>query len=225
MPRLAKACLAAVAALALMLIVPASAMAADPAPSPSPTVYGCIDGEDDYGNPLPCELRLEILTPICDNDVPKLRYKAVAVGTPNNTLTITWVNPGGADIVQSGLPLEGTVLWPGAEQDANGNALDWPGWRLEDGVWVEGDQYDWLRPSVQVKFEVNPEMTETVGYPPSSPDCLTDPPESEVLVDNPLPPEVAETGSEVAPLLIGGAVLVAVGVLTVALVNRRRGQA
>ena len=82
-------------------------------------------------------------------------------------------------------------------------------------------------------FKVNPEMTETVAYPPSSPDCLTDPPKvqpspspsTEVLVDNPLPPEVAETGSEVAPLLIGGVVLVVAGVITVLLVNRRRGQA
>ena len=46
-----------------------------------------------------------------------------------------------------------------------------------------------------------------------------------MLVDNPLPPEVAATGSEVAPLLIGGAVLVVAGVITVLLVNRRRGQA
>ena len=67
MARTAKACLAAVAALALMFIVPSSAMAASgsstvraaeasPSPSASP-VYGCLDGEDDYGNPLPCELK------------------------------------------------------------------------------------------------------------------------------------------------------------------------
>jgi len=157
------------------------------------------------------------------------------VGSPNTTVTITWVNPGGADVVQAGLPLQGTVLWPGAVQGANGTALDWPGWRLENGVWVEGDEFDWVRPSVQVHFKVNPEMTETIAYPPSSPDCLTNPPQvqpspsastpdTEVLVDNPLPPEVAATGSEVAPLLIGGAVLVAAGVITVLLVNRRRGQ-
>jgi len=239
MARFAKVCLAAVAALALMFLAPSSALAAsnaahlpaaDPTPSPSATVYGCLDHEDDYGNPLPCELKVELLTPICDNEVPKLRYKVVAVGSPNKTVTITWVNPSGADVVQANLPLEGTVLWPGAVQDASGRGIDWPGWRLENGVWVEGDEFDWVRPSVAVHFKVNPEMTRTVAYPPSSPACLTNPPKvlpspspsTEVLVDNPLPPEVAATGSEVAPLLIGAAVLVVGGVVTVLLVHRRR---
>ena len=61
--------------------------------------------------------QVKLLTPICDNDVPKLKYEVVAVGSPNKTVTITWVNPDGADVVQSGLPLSGTVLWPGAKQD------------------------------------------------------------------------------------------------------------
>ncbi|ROS21754.1 peptidase [Cellulomonas sp. PhB150] len=262
MARIAKVGLAALAALALMLLAPGQAMAsgavraADPtpsqsaaAPTPSPTVYGCLVGEDEYGTKLPCELRVEVLTPICDNEVPKLRYKVVAVGSPNTKVKITWVNPSGPDVVQADLPLEGTVLWPGAVQDASGRGIDWPGWRLENGVWVEGDEFDWVRPSVSVLFQVNPEMTVSVAYPPSSPQCLTNPPSStpsptpttpdtevlvdnptpnpstpdtEVLVDNPLPPEVAATGSNVAPLLIGAGILVGGGLLVVLLVNRQR---
>ncbi|HWJ84038.1 MAG TPA: peptidase [Cellulomonas sp.] len=250
MARIAKAGLAALAALVLMLLAPGSAMAGGPTsvraasespsqeatPSGSPTVYGCLVGEDGYGTKLPCELHVKVLEPICDNDVPKLKYEVEAVGSPNTKVKITWLNPGGDDYVQDNLPLSGTVLWPGAVQDADGNAVDWPGWRLEDGVWVEGDEFDWVRPSVSVLFQVNPEMTVNVAYPPSSPKCLTNPPEvlvstpspdpttpdTEVLVDNPLPPEVAATGSNVAPLLIGAAVLVGGGLIAVLLVNRQR---
>ncbi|MDM7830583.1 peptidase [Cellulomonas edaphi] len=230
MARTAKACLAAVAALALMLLAPGAALAATSAASvpaadasPSPTGYGCIDGEDEYGAPLPCELKIQVLNPICDNNVPKLQYQVEAVGSPNTTVKITWINPDGDDVVQSGLPLSGTVLWPGAVQGANGEAIDWPGWRLENGVWVEGDEFDWVRPSVKVLFQVNPEMSVSVAYPPSSPACLTSPPDTQVLVDNPLPPgEIAATGSNVAPLLIGGAALVVVGAGAVLLVNRQR---
>jgi hypothetical protein len=249
MARIAKVGLAALAALALMLLAPGQAMAsgavraADPSPSqsasaptPSPTVYGCLVGEDEYGTKLPCELRVEVLTPICDNEVPKLKYEVVAVGSPNTKVKITWVNPTGPDVVQADLPLEGTVLWPGAVQDASGRGIDWPGWRLENGVWVEGDEFDWVRPSVSVLFQVNPEMTVSVAYPPSSPKCLTNPPQvlvstpspspttpdTEVLVDNPLPPEVAATGSNVAPLLIGAGILVGGGLIVVLLVNRQR---
>jgi len=260
MSRHLRAALAALAACLLVLLVPAAANAAAPSrvvsasPSPSPTVYGCLVGEDEYGAQLPCELKVEVLTPICDNDVPKLKYKVVAVGSPNTTVKITWINPSGDDYVQSDLPLEGTILWPGAVQDSAGNAVDWPGWRLENGVWVEGDQWDWVRPSVSVLFEVNPHMTVNVAYPPSSPDCNDNPPQStpsaspsttpttpdtevlvdnpspspstpdtEVLVDNPLPPsELSQTGSNVAPILVGAAVLVIGGALVVLLVNRQR---
>ncbi|MBD8059505.1 peptidase [Cellulomonas sp. JH27-2] len=272
MSRHLRAALAALAACLLVLMVPAAATAASPSrlaaasasPSPSPTVYGCLVGEDEYGAPLPCELKVDILTPICDNDVPKLQYKVTAVGSPNTTVKITWINPGGANYVQADLPLEGTILWPGAVQDSAGNAVDWPGWRLENGVWVQGDEWDWVRPSVKVLFQVNPEMTVNVAYPPSSPNCATNPPQStpsptpstpgespstpgsspttpdtevlvdnpspspstpdtEVLVDNPLPPDqLSHTGSNVAPILIGAAVLVVGGVLVVLLVNRQR---
>ena len=76
------------------------------------------------------------------------------------------------------------MLWPGAVPGPNGRGIDWPGWRqLSDGTWVQGDEFDWVRPTVQVLFQVNPEATVTVAYPPSSPNCLTEPVHSEVLAD------------------------------------------
>ncbi len=143
---------------------------ADPevTPSPSPT--------EEYPVDKPPSIDVTVLKPVCDGDVPYLQYSVVPTGTPNDTVTITWQNPSGDDVVLADLPLTGRVLWPGAEVDADGNPADWPGWRLEGGEWVVGDEFDWVRPSVDVLFQVNPEATKTVGYPPSTPSCSTNPP-------------------------------------------------
>ncbi|WP_456846106.1 peptidase [Cellulomonas sp. P5_C6] len=214
--------------------LPSNAAAVDPSPAPSPVVYGCLQPQDAYGVPQVCQLSVHTLTPVCDKDVPKLRYDINAQGTPNTKVTITWINPtGGPNVVYADQPLSGTVLWPGAVEGPDGHGIDWPGWRqLPDGTWVEGDEFDWVRPNVNVLFQVNPEATVTVAYPPSSPTCLTNPPdEEEVLADNPEPASNSEaavlssTGSDAGPLVIAGAGLIVVGALVVALVaiaRRRR---
>ncbi len=209
-------------ALAAVSESPVASQLAQEVTDPEPQ-FGCLGAVDDYGAPLPCELHVTVLTPICDNDVPKLQYAVDAVGTPNTTVTITWVNPTGADVVQSGLPLSGTVLWPGAVVGPDGKGADWPGWSQQaDGTWVEGDEFDWVRPSVQVLFQVNPEATVSVAYPPSSPNCNTNP-QNEVLSATPASNDVlSATGSNSAPLLIGAVALVAVGGLVLAFVSRRR---
>lgn len=194
---------------------------------------GCTRDADEYGAELPCDLDLTVLTPICDNDVPKLRYVVTPTGTDRTTVTITWVNPSGADVVYSDLPLSGTVLWPGAVQDAGGKGVDWPGWRLEGGEWVEGDEFDWVRPSVEVGFQVNPSASAVVAYPPSSPVCLTSPPRTDVLSAGAEPAAapaapaaraevLSETGSTAGPiaLIAGGLVLAGVGGVLAA--RRRR---
>ena len=213
-----------------------SAAAADtePTASPSPSVT-----EDGYVPPEEPTLTAKIFEPICDGDVPYLRYAVVPTGTPNTTVTITWINPSGDDVVMPDLPLSGRVLWPGAVTDASGAPLDWPGWRLENGVWVEGDEFDWVRPSVKVKFKVNPELTAVAAYPPSSPNCKTNPdnppgtttpPPGETTTPTPgaetTPPGgfLPRTGSEIAPLAASAVGLVAAGVVTVLAVRRRRSE-
>ncbi|MCZ2265044.1 peptidase, partial [Isoptericola sp. QY 916] len=167
---------AAGAAVGLVLsgaiaVAAAAPALADTMPSPSSS-----PSSTDYPPPEVPTLTAQIFQPECDGDVPYLRYAVTATGTENTTVTITWLNPGGDDVVQADLPMSGRVLWPGAVVDASGAPLDWPGWRLENGVWVEGDEFDWVRPSVDVKLEVNPELTMTAAYPPSSPNCATNPP-------------------------------------------------
>ncbi|MEG3614613.1 LPXTG cell wall anchor domain-containing protein [Isoptericola haloaureus] len=163
----------------------------DVSPSPGPS-------DDGYGPPPEPSLTVEVLSPICDGDVPYLVYEVTTEGVepPPSDVRIVWVNPGGEDVVQSELPLSGRVLWPGAVVDGSGNAVDWPGWRLVDGEWVVGDEFDWVRPSVQVTFEVNPTVTTTVAYPPSTPSCSTDPPPGEPPTTE---PPASEPPAEAAP--------------------------
>ncbi|MFC8600605.1 MULTISPECIES: LPXTG cell wall anchor domain-containing protein [unclassified Isoptericola] len=222
------------AGAALAVATPAGAATETPDPSSSPSSTG-------YEQPEVPTLTAQIFEPVCDGDVPYLRYAVTATGTPNTTVTITWINPDGDDVVQPDLPLSGRVLWPGAVVDAAGNPLDWPGWRLEDGVWVEGDEFDWVRPSVQVKMQVNPELTMTANYPPSSPNCATNPPgvtpsptpTPGVTVPGAVPPEAAppgsptpgflpQTGAGVAGLVAAAAGLAAAGGIAVAAARRRR---
>jgi len=228
------------AGTALAAAVPAAA-SDDPSTSPSPSA-----STTEYPQPEEPTLTAQIFQPECDGDVPYLRYAVTATGTENDTVTITWLNPSGDDVVQAGLPLSGRVLWPGAVVDASGAPLDWPGWRFEGGAWVEGDEFDWVRPSVDVKLQVNPELTLTADYPPSSPSCTTDPPGTPTTPpgDDPTPgttvpaavpvegaPPAAgsstpgflpQTGAGVAGLVAASAALVAVGGVAVAVARRRR---
>lgn len=222
MSRFVKAAFALVLPALALVAVP-SAASAEVAPAPAATSDGCLDPEpDDYGPPEPCELHVKVLTPFCDNEVPKLRYQVEAVGTPNKTVKITWVNPTGPSVVLDDLPLEGVVNWPGAVEE-NGRGVDWPGWtQLPDGTWVEGDEFDWVRPSVDVLFQVNPETTVSVAYPPSRPDCNTNPPDSEVLSDD---PELSATGANALPIALAGGGLVVAGGLALAAAMRHRRRA
>src|SRR5690606_12740715 len=98
--------------------------------------------------PPPPEPTLEVSAgSLCIGDVPYLEWEAKH-GTEDAddddaTLTLTFLNPSGPDHVVSGQPLSGTMLWPGAAADSEGNGTDWPGWKLVDGTWVEGDEWDW----------------------------------------------------------------------------------
>ncbi|ADG73680.1 LPXTG-motif cell wall anchor domain protein [Cellulomonas flavigena DSM 20109] len=226
--------LKACAVAGLVLAASGLAPAASATIVETPATDGCTRDADAYGPELPCGLDLTVLTPICDNDVPKLHYVVTPTGTDRTTVTITWANPSGADVVYTDLPLSGTVPWPGAVTGADGKGADWPGWRLVDGTWVEGDEFDWVRPSVEVGFEVNPSGSAVVAYPPSSPVCLTSPPRTDVLSAGPEPavaPAAApaeraevlsETGSTAGPLALiaGGLVLAGVGGVLAA--RRRR---
>ncbi|PKB18923.1 gliding motility-associated C-terminal domain-containing protein [Flavobacterium sp. 5] len=115
---------------------------------------------------------------ICINDVPYLSYTATANNfTPVNGLTLTWTDSNNNVIAtMNNLPLNGKVPWPGAVVDENGNGIDWPGWVLENGKWIESaDGFEGLKPTASVTFTLNPSQTIIVNYPPSDPRCTSRP--------------------------------------------------
>ncbi|HTH05174.1 MAG TPA: DUF11 domain-containing protein, partial [Ilumatobacteraceae bacterium] len=67
--------------------------------------------------------------------------------------------------------LQGRVIFPGAEVDAQGNAIDWPGWKFENGLWVTDPSDARLRDGLKVVVEVNPTAEGTVTYPPATAVC------------------------------------------------------
>lgn len=144
------------AAFARRLAV-AAAVAAPLALAAAGTATAATDPSDGgYGPPQSSSFGVKTVGPVCDGNVPYLRWTIDLTNVPDATgLTITWINPDGDDIVMSGLPLSGSVRWPGATVDAAGQPTDWPGWRWENGTWVQGDGYDWVRPTVQVRFTVD----------------------------------------------------------------------
>lgn len=141
--------------------------------------------------------------------MPYLTYSA-SFGAATRVARITFINPDGADVTYTDLPLSGRVLWPGAVIDANGEPLDWPGWtETSPGVWVQGDEFDWVRPTVTVELEINPTISATIGYPPSTPQCATNPPLPPGVTPPPpgapgVPPAVVSPPPAVPPPAIPG---------------------
>lgn len=146
---------------------------ADPgtAPEPIDPSTACQQPTQGYAPLGICQLVIARAQAACVGGAPVLDYAVEPEGTPNTTVTITWQNPGGPDVVMAGLPLSGRVLWPGTVIE-NGVVVDWPGWTtLPDGSYVPGDEYDWVRPDVGLLFEVNPSATTVVSYPPEAAPC------------------------------------------------------
>ncbi|MCP2027053.1 putative repeat protein (TIGR01451 family)/gliding motility-associated-like protein [Flavobacterium sp. HSC-32F16] len=110
----------------------------------------------------------------CSNNVPYVTYKVVADNfTPNNLVTIKWIDSANNVVAtQIDQPLSGTILWPGAVIDGNGNGVDWPGWLLANGQWTEGaDGFENTKTGVTMEFSVNPTASIPVSYPAATSQC------------------------------------------------------
>lgn len=241
---LVAAAVAVLGPVAPALAAPATPVVAAPAaPAPAVPIGDCENPDpavpaEGYAPPTRCELGIARAEAVCLASAPALSYAVAPVGTTSSTVTITWHNPGGEDLVQSGLPLSGQVYWPGTVV-VDGVVTDWPGWtQLPDGSWTEHDAYDYTRPQVEVTFEVNPSATTVVSYPPASAVCAN-PPQSRVAgvvvtSDVLAAPEeasaevqaasavLAVTGANATPLLVGAGLLLLVGGVLVAVPARRR---
>ena len=199
------------------LALASPAMASSPSTSANPSAtatagpsgYACLDQKAGYAASGVCQLVVLKAVAVCRQGAPWLDYAVEPEGTPNTTVTLVWGDPSGShSFTQANLPLSGSVLWPGAVVDSQGNATDWPGWSLVNGQWVQGDEWNWVRPTVPVTFQVNPEATVTVTYPPEQAPCAN-PPRSAVLAAEDSTAVLAATGSSDA----GPIMFIAIGVL------------
>lgn len=229
------------AGIALAVVVGAVLVGATPAAAlvdPAPAGYACLDPEDSYGAPGVCQLIVLEAETVCRGEAPWLDYSLEPEGTPNTTATLVWGDPDGKHYTMENLPLSGSVLWPGAEVDEDGQAVDWPGWTLApDGVtWLEGDEWGWVRPEVPLTFNVNSTAVITAYYPEAIAPCAGPPTTVVSAADStavsaddatPVSAVLSTTGSESLRLLLAAAGLLLAGglILFVRTSLRRRASA
>jgi hypothetical protein len=126
----------------------------------------------------------------------------------------------------SGDVISGEMLWPGAAVDADGNPTDWPGWnQLPDGTWFldPSDPFYVLRSTSIVEFRINPTVAAAVGYPPQTAFCVTNPPGTPTLFNEPGGPGTTTAGMLAATgASLGALPLAAILALVGAVLLRRR---
>lgn len=137
--------------------------------------------------PEPVEKKIDVAASSkCLKNAPWLDYNV----TPNydatgETAKIEWINSEGKVIQEdNGLPLSGSLLFPGASVDINGVGTAWPGFKQENGKWVEvsDDRYGSLRQDgATIRVTVNPWTVVNITYPATSQTCYTTPPPSTAL--------------------------------------------
>jgi uncharacterized repeat protein (TIGR01451 family) len=132
-----------------------------------------VSDSDDASVLTRTAIRIDALAPECVANAPYIQYDITPLGfTPSGTAKLTFYDLDG-NLVESVTvtQLSGRVLFPGAEVDAEGNAVDWPGWKFENGLWVADPSDARLRDGLKVVVEVNPTAQGTVAYPPVDSPC------------------------------------------------------
>lgn len=198
---------------ALLLAVGGFALAGPAAAAPPVlTVVDECDGDPaSYVPGEVCDLEVEV-TPYCVEGLPYLGYSVE--GEASGDVRLTWVNPGGDDVVLDGLPREGAALWPAGE---------------------------WARPTVDVVVTLGADAVMTVTYPDcfgggELPDGGEAPSGGELPAGGSAPGSgaqagaadaaggpaaLSDTGASTAPLLGGAAGLLLLGAGAVAVAKRR----
>ncbi|GAA1964894.1 cell wall protein [Microbacterium deminutum] len=208
--------LAAMVVAAFIAVVPAAAYGDDESYAPSLHSEPSLDGS--------------VVASQCIGDVPWISY-SVVMTDPDNVATghdpVLVISGGGNTTEIPLLTLDssnqshGKVLWPGASVDSAGKATGWPGWKFDNGRWVETDgNFAWTRGPITAVIRVNPELTVPLSYPPATAVCASPPAPPK---DPGKPAALASTGSTFNPipaLYVGGGLIV-LGGLTVLVVRRR----
>jgi choice-of-anchor A domain-containing protein len=127
-----------------------------------------------------------VATSKCFKNAPYLDY----IITPANfdatgkTAKIEWINSEGKVIQEdNGKDLMGSILFPGAAVDGDGNGVAWPGWVKNGGKWeATDDRNGSLRIlGATIRVTVDPWTIISITYPESEGTCYTSPPPGSTL--------------------------------------------
>ena len=144
-------------------------------PPPCSDTEGIAANNNVDCEPTPVEPAIQIsaLVPQCIGDAPYIFYSIDALGfTPVTTPTIKLLDKDGNLVATHNVTtFSGRLLYPGALVDAEGNAIDWPGWKFENGLWSIDESDAFLRDGLHVVVEVNPTAEADVTYPPATEAC------------------------------------------------------
>lgn len=131
-----------------------------------------------------------VAAPSCVQDAPYLTYTVDAHNLDVNgrTMTLDWKDSTGAVVQTDSIPItasgivHGDILWPGAEVDAQGDGIAWPGWRAAgpgevpqwENLVLDPAAYGYtLRAGATVDFHINPSASVRVSYPGATSACET----------------------------------------------------
>lgn len=177
----------------------------------APDVPSNVSGDDDDGNYVTTttperSLDVSAFSPACIRDAPYMRYAIVPVGfdpTGSATLVVKDRNGTVLETLQVS-SLTGTVIYPGASVDADGDATDWPGWkRADDGSWIPDPTDTFVREGLIIEATLDgTTATATVSYPANSSGCAN-------------PDEQALDVSGFSPVCIAGAPFVQYDIETI----------
>jgi hypothetical protein len=130
------------------------------------------------------------VSPVCSGDVPfiSITFSNNFPQLDGRTGTLTMRDVNGTFISSQPLVFQAgatvRVLYPGATVDAQGNATDWPGWKLNSaGLWVTDPTDAIWRDGINLTYVVNPTATAFVAYPPETAACAS--PENPPAVSTP----------------------------------------
>jgi choice-of-anchor A domain-containing protein len=121
----------------------------------------------------------------CYKNAPYLDYTV----TPNydikgKKVKIEWIDSEGKVIQEdNNQELTGSILFPGAALDIDGNGSAWPGWEKVGGTWVEVvDRFGSLRNAgATIRVTIDPWKVISITYPESAGACYTSPPPGNTL--------------------------------------------
>lgn len=140
------------------------------------------DGDEIHFHPLKIQWVQPVVevsgTTRCYLGAPYLDYEVTTnFDVSNSKATIDWIDPDGKKVKRlENQPLRGSLLFPGAAVNDQGDGVAWPGWKFVDGQWVEFEDENakLLLAGSKIKVWVGDSYSEFV-YPQSSGSCFTDP--------------------------------------------------